>query len=289
MRRNLVALGERDVEGDYGRVVAAGELRVTDGDIRSLYIAGETSIYRSTVHRLFCAGEVNADTLNFGAVKVAGNMVLQGFCKGDTLILTGDLSAELLECRILRSSPAGTGGKRIPSDFNGSQFKWRGTLKAETLENLCALDLSDCDCEFHNIISSGFLSCDGEIVCNNFYSFGSLCCEGINAENITLVLNEGISLRSIAGSNIRILKAFQADRLFKSIPKSSRYGNFVSDGGIICIPNIEGDFISIEYTRAGTVSGIDVIIGDLCIVDRVEYSGSIDISEKAVVNEVIKV
>ncbi len=281
MRRNLIVMGERCIEGNYGRVMAAGALHIDNSDIRALYLAGETSIHRSAVHKFFGSGQVNADCVSFGNIKVAGQVNLQGICKGDTLIVTGDLSAEFLECRILRSSPAGSKGK-------SGHFKWWGTLKAETFENLYALDLSSCDYEFKNIISSAFLSYNGEIACNNFYSFGGLCCEGINAENITVIINDDISLQSVAGSNIRISKAFQADRLFKSIPKSFKYKNFTSDCGIVYIPSIEGDAISIEYTRSDVVSGVDVVIGDLCIIDRVEYTSSIVISEKAVVNEVVR-
>lgn len=53
MRRNLLVLGERYIEGDYGCIMAAGELHVDNSDIRSLYLAGETSIHRSAVHKLF--------------------------------------------------------------------------------------------------------------------------------------------------------------------------------------------------------------------------------------------
>jgi len=281
VRRNLIAVGERCIEGNYGRVLAAGELRIDNSDIRSLYIAGEANIHRSTVGRLLSAGEVNGDCLSFGNVKVAGGVNLQGICKGNTLVVTGDLSAEFLECKILRSSPTG-------SKFKKDHFVWQGTLKAETLENLYALDLSGCDCDVGNIISSGFLLCNGEIACNNFYSFGGLCCQSINAENITIILSDDISLQSVAGSNIRISRVFKVDKMFKSLPKSSRYKNFTSDCGIVYIPSIEGDSVNVEYTRSDVVSGVDVVIGDLCIIDRVEYTGSIVISEKSVVNEVVR-
>ena len=55
------------------------------------------------------------------------------------------------------------------------------------------------------------------------------------------------------------------------------------------LTSIEGDTINIEATNAELVSGMDVIIGDLCIFERVEYSNAIRISEKAIVNEVVKI
>ena len=59
-------------------------------------------------------------------------------------------------------------------------------------------------------------------------------------------------------------------------------------GSIMSVTEIEGDKIEVEYIKADYVSGIDVVIGDLCIIEKVEYKNSIKISEKAVVNEIIK-
>jgi len=310
MRNNSIILGEKRIEGNYNRIIGAGEVQVANSDIGSLYISGEAHISHSAIHKLRGAGEVVGDNVNFGNVKITGEMNLHGVCKADVFTMIGELSADFLECKILRN---GTPNMKIKVEdkkprkidvllrtnnrshcqkkyMNSTRanVQWWGTLKAETFENFYGINLS-CDYEFKNIISSALLMYDGEIVCDNFYSFdGGIQGGSINAENITIILNDEIDLQTIVGSNIRICKTFQEDKLFKSIPKSVHYKNFTSDGSMVNIPSIEGDRISIEHTKSALVSGIDVVIGDLCIVDRVEYKDAIRISEKSVVNEVVK-
>jgi hypothetical protein len=47
--------------------------------------------------------------------------------------------------------------------------------------------------------------------------------------------------------------------------------------------SIEGDNINIDHVKADRVSGLNVKIGDLCVIDRVEYKGNIEVSEKAII------
>ncbi len=106
MRKNAIAIGKRYIEGCYNFIMAAGELYVTDSDINAIYLAGEIDVHNSAVHKLRGAGEVKANHVSWGNVKVAGNISLHGICKGDVIVVIGDLSAEFLECRILRNGPA---------------------------------------------------------------------------------------------------------------------------------------------------------------------------------------
>jgi hypothetical protein len=52
---------------------------------------------------------------------------------------------------------------------------------------------------------------------------------------------------------------------------------------------IEGNNISIEYTEVKTVRGNNILIGDNCRVDLVEYSGELGISPNAIVKNRVKV
>jgi len=310
LKRNSIVLGEKHIEGSYNRIMAAGELHIDNSDIRSLYIAGETHVNNSVIHKLRGAGEIIGESSTFDNVRMAGSMKLHGICRGDILAIEGELFAELLECRILRNGMPNDKknldkNNKIKVDINLSlndnySYKkkylndlnkiihWKGTLKADTFESFYPIYL-ECEYEFRNIISFAYLTWSGEIVCDNFYSLdGGVCGEGINAENINIVLNDEITLQTIVGSNICICKSFQEDKLFKSIPKSANYKNSVLGNSMVSIPNIEGDRISIEYTKSDMISGVDVIIGDLCVIERVEYKNSIRISEKSVVNEVVK-
>ena len=56
----------------------------------------------------------------------------------------------------------------------------------------------------------------------------------------------------------------------------------------INIDSVEGDNIVISYANVNTVSGDKVVIGPKCNVRRVEYRESIELSQDAKVEEVVK-
>ncbi len=282
MRKNSIVVGEKRIEGKYSRILAVGEVQIFDSEIKRLYLMGEANIEHLIIHKLHCMGAIEGEALAFNDFEIIGEANLHDICTGDFFGITGNLSADFLECKILRN---GLPSKKIKMQKN---FEWRGTFKAETFENFSTFFLPR-DYEFRNIISSDLMICNSELVCDNFYSFGGFRGESINAENITMVLHDEIVLQNMMGSKIHICGSFQEDKLFKSIPKSAYYKKTVFRGRLIKIASIEGDRINIEATRSNLVSGIDVVIGDLSVIDRVEYKNSIQISEKAVVGEVIKV
>ena len=96
----------------------------------------------------------------------------------------------------------------------------------------------------------------------------------------------------VTGTNITISAARHLDKNFKSLPKSlpnSYYTRLDTlPVSLMVLSSIEGDNISIDHVKADLVSGLNVKIGDLCIIDRVEYKENIKISEKAIVSEVVK-
>lgn len=283
MRRNIIVLGTRNISGNYGRVAITGKIIIRDSKIDRLYCAGESVIQNSSIRKASCAGDVKAEKSDFGTVKLAGEFRMKGVCKGDIISIDGRLSTEYLECRILKNGFSKGKAKTI-----GQQnLEWCGSIKAETFENYNHMNL-DFDYQFTNIISYAPLYSKDEIVCDNFYSFGKLHTEAVNAENIYLMPQPDMVINSITGSNIVIAKKFQADALFKRVPKTKTYQGISSGNDIICIDHLEADNISIENTKAQLVSGNEVIIGELCIINRVEYRTKIIISEKAIVNEVIK-
>lgn len=141
--------------------------------------------------------------------------------------------------------------------------------------------------------TSGTLYCDGDIKskstefsgtvkCQNFEAdtidgAGRIACNGeINADRVYLRLASSVNSRakSIVGSKITIkpLHTF-------IIP----FHSSVMETGLI-----EGDEIEINYVEAETVRGTNVKIGKKCKINRLEYSGTADIDNGAVVSEVVK-
>jgi|LSQX01.2.fsa_nt_gb hypothetical protein len=285
MGRNILAFGRRAISGKFGRVMCAGDISINNGDIKSLYSAGDVDIADSRIKKLRCAGDVTAINSVFEDFKGAGYVYLKGMSKADVVVAVGELEAEFLECNILRNF-----SKNKKTKINGLSkvIEWKGDFKAKTFENLCSFVLS-CKYDFENIISSNLLTCQDELTCENLYSFDTIEAETINAENVFIVPRVNSKVDSVLGSTIRISRTFKPDQRFRSILKTVNYRSFKSNDEIMSLTSIEGDTINIEATNAELVSGMDVIIGDLCIIERVEYSNAIRISEKAIVNEVVKI
>jgi hypothetical protein len=291
----MISLGQRAIQGEYNTVLMAGELRVQDSRIKHLNCAGQVRVTKSTLGRVQCVGELIAEGSGFTRLAVTGEAKLSGICNGDIVEITGSITAEYLESRILSN---GTGKKSKNQNQNNSQEQsqkqsqnrdcsWQGVFYAESFENCSDLFL-DFEYKFKNIISYAKLFSRSEIECEEFYSFSSLEAEAVNADRILLLTQGEVKVGQLTGETITISRGYQPDQRFKRLPKTRGYKNQNDKITIASIGIMEADHIEVEYVKAGLISGTEVIIGDLCIIDRVEYRGSIKISDKAVVNEVVK-
>ncbi len=279
MRQNTIALGEKHLEGDYHRIIAAGGIWLKDSKTKSVYTAGDIDIENSCIRKIYSAGDLTAKAVTIGLGKIAGNLTLQGICKADKLMIAGGISAEYLECKCLRN---GSNNSKV-----NNTLCWSGFIKAETFESVAPF-LLDLDYEFTSMIISGSLRSNSEIACTNFYGLDQITAPCINADLIVLLTTEGTEVRELVGSQIIVETKFKPDKTFKSIPKTLRYNDLYSDKSLITIEAISGDKVIINSVKANSVSGIDVVIGDLCIVDEVVYQKSIKVSDKAVVGRVVK-
>jgi len=288
MKRNIWALGDRSISGSLDRVFAAGNLKIDKANIKKIRSAGDININNSYIDNVYVVGHINSKNSNFGDFKVVGDIEIEGVCKASTFGVTGRLKADFLECNILRNSSK---GKKTSENGTLRTVEFKGSFKAKTFENFYPFYMN-CDFRFDNIISDSYLQYNGVLECERFYSFEDLHVEGVNAEFIYIRPNAKIELESIVGSQIIVSDNFKVDKEFKEIPMTlspNSYKNLTkSKSHIISISEIEGDKIEIDHVKAEYISGIDVVIGDLCIIEKVEYKNSIKISEKAVVNKIVK-
>ncbi|NLZ82761.1 MAG: hypothetical protein GX915_03750 [Clostridiales bacterium] len=284
MRSRVMALGDRSLCGNYSSVKAAGNLEITDSTIKKLSCAGDVTITKSKIGKFRCAGNIEGDASYFADLKHAGSINLKGVCQGGTITIKGVALVDLLDCKILRNGFIGNRVKVMSSDEGVS---WNGSFKADTFENTSFINL-DFEYDFKSIINVSVLHSKKEIICENFYNFNELNVPEINGENIFILTRDEIKINQLVGSNVIIQSQFTPDKLYRNIPKSISNKKIAGEKNIVKVKNIEADKIHIEYTKSDLVSGQDVIIGDLCIIDRVEYSNRLRISDKAVVNEVIK-
>ncbi len=284
MKRNLISLGKRAIQGDYNTVLAAGELRIQDSRIKHLNVAGQVEAVKSFLGKVHCAGQFQAKEIQFTRLAVTGDSKLNGICRGDTVAITGSVTADFMECRILCN---GTGNRNSKLRQNTNN-DWQGVFHADTFENCGELQMNF-EYRADSIISHAGLRSLNELECENFYSFSDLVAEAVNADRIFLLTRASIHVGQLTGTSVIIKRDFKADKAYKGIPKTVAYKRQNRPNQMAYIRAIEADHVETEYTSAELISGDDIIIGDLCIIDRVEYRRSIAISEKAIVNEVVKV
>ncbi|MGL6174998.1 MAG: hypothetical protein ACRC1P_10380 [Cellulosilyticaceae bacterium] len=286
----VICIGERTLSGKHKRVYSAGEVHMEESEICSVYGAGEIEINQSKVNKVRAAGELNVYNSTLLDVNAVGEINLKGVTKAKYMIVHGELNSECLECNHLVVDDK-TDRRSYVNSKNRIDAKIEGFVKTDILENYAKLDMTF-EYEVDTLINGGELIVPQGIECESLYSFGKIKSEEVNAENIYIMPLEDSRIKQIMGSHIQITKEFQLDKFLKNMPK--KYFKKYFEGlkyqkvGIIEVQAIEGDRVILNYVKAELVSGIDVVIGDLCIIDRVEYSGSIKISPKAVVNEVVK-
>ncbi|MBB6215375.1 cytoskeletal protein CcmA (bactofilin family) [Anaerosolibacter carboniphilus] len=139
-----------------------------------------------------------------------------------------------------------------------------GSIDAETVENKGVITIKK-DCNSEIFTSRGA------------FKIGGL----LNAGNIDISLYAPCKAREIGGEKIEINmgRSFSLRKLIKSIiPMLDIHVG-------LCSEVIEGDEVYLEYTKAKVVRGNNVIIGEGCEIELVEYKGLFEKSDKSVVIE----
>ena len=204
-----------------------------------------------------------------GSLTVHGLMACSGAGRADGPILAEEL----------RVSGAFTGEAdaevRGLAEISGS-LKTEGSLKAGTLviSGICTAAGGVCANE---IRSSGSLKTEGDLQAETLTASGVLYVRGLlNAGTADIQLAGEDLIGSIGGGTIRVRKRPVNFRFFQKRP------HLISN-------LIEADEIDLEYTDAQIVRGVNVRIGPECVIDRVEYSGTLTTDADAIVREKVKV
>ncbi|MFR1517813.1 MAG: hypothetical protein ACLSVG_03410 [Clostridia bacterium] len=284
MKYSVTTFGSRQLEGEYKKVRSAGDLQIANSKVRSLLCAGDIDIRDAVIDKIRNAGDLHASNLTFGNCKTAGSITLRGICRGDTIVCIGGMDAEFLECRCIRY---GTEPKRVRRS-DPKSWDWSGMFKAETFEIQLPVILS-MDFDFQNIIARSEITAEKEIQCSAFYALNGVTAPSINADRIFLLAKGNLCVGEVLGSDIVIDSVFKPDQAFNACPKTLRYHKITeNNNSIVRAETISGDSVRIKYTKAQSVSGADVEIGDFCVIDEVIYKNTIRLSKKAVVGKVVK-
>ncbi|MGG5461031.1 hypothetical protein [Clostridium sp. B9] len=231
---------------------------------------------KSDIQDIRIAGAGNISAGEYGNVKIAG--------AGEVL---GTIKAENV-------SVSGTG--EFHGDINSKLVKASGTLECygsmnvegllkvngsgEIKENLKGKEIVvNGSCEvggnvsFEKMISRGGCEIKGDCEGEEFSSLGYISIDGLLAADKISIIPEGNSyIKEIGGEEITIKAEKKTKIMFFKI-------SIGSDGVLNC-DTIEGDKIYLENTQCKIVRGGDITIGKGCKIEKVEYTGEINITDK---------
>ncbi|MGL4742407.1 MAG: hypothetical protein ACRC41_16710 [Sarcina sp.] len=123
----------------------------------------------------------------------------------------------------------------------------------------------------------GSLSSCGDFTASEFNVRGCVRnIEGLlNSEIIDITFEYGGYINEIGGSVVKITKNRNNKFFSKLKPK------------ILKVNSIDADDISLEFSKVGTINGHNIVVGDGCIIDKIEYTGRLEISPNSKVTSLI--
>ena len=213
-----------------------------------------------------------------GAGTVAGGSYNEIKCSGSASI------AADIKCRYLSGSGSILAHGNIDCEgavkISGA-FSSHGEVKAEAFKGAGAVKIKK-SLTAKEIEVSGALKVLGDVSAEEAELRGATRIEGLlNADKLYIELDQGSfsssKIASIGGSCVKVKAHRKMWKLF-----GKKYS-------ILETNLIEADKVELENTHADTVRTIDAIIGDGCKIGTLEYSGEVKISEKAEVENLVKV
>ncbi|BBO00368.1 hypothetical protein [Sporolactobacillus terrae] len=210
-------------------------------------------------------GETQSNGGKFDKVRTMGECTITGSVEADSCKVMGECSISGdLSCTTFKNM----GEVAIGGSLAAKQARLMGQTQ---VQGHCALQQSVVYGELtiaQNVTGEsmkvhGMLSVSGDVSLEALGMRGGIQVAGLlNCDTIDMVLkfNTINKVREIGASRVSVKR------------KRSLFGP--SQPQHLRAEMIEGDQIALEDTEAKVVRGTDVVIGDGCAIDRVEYSGS---------------
>ena len=141
------------------------------------------------------------------------------------------------------------------------------------------------------IESTGSIKCVSDIEAENISIAGTLMCDGlVNAENLNLKMEtQKMRVGSIGGGMITVYPGYTDNPVNKITPLKKVLKAINTGCKLVVSESIEGDIVNLECVEAPIVCGRIVILGDGCIIGKVQYTEKLEIAEGATVEEEIKI
>ena len=254
---------------NYNDIHISGGGRVAGGRCNTVSISGSGKIQGSVECESFHvsgAAKVEDGSLTVhGPLSCSGAAKVEGPFSARSVKVSGSLSAE------------GEAVVEETAEVSGS-LKAEGALRVGRLavSGVCKAEGGITANEIH---VSGVLKTEGDVQAEKFQSSGVLSIEGLlNAETVEILLNGENNVDSIGGGRVLVQRKTKGFSLF-GLQKRACLNTAL----------IEADVIDVEYTNCETVRGVNVHIGAACVVNRVEYSGTLTTAADAQIGEKVKI
>ncbi len=233
-----------------------------------------------------CPGEYSAISIS-GSAKVTGKILCETFHVSGAAKADGDIEC-LKDMKVSGAFKTTHNIKTCDLSVSGSCHT-DGNVNAIGNVKISGSARIDGGLKAAKIRISGGVNIGTDIEAEQFEASGNVKCPGLlNAQSVDIRTGgSGIQIGQIGGGTIVIAKERHGGAdilrlpLFQKLMQNSSVGNRVE--------LIEGDNIAVEACHVGKIVGANVAIGEGADVDRIEYSESIEIHEKAKVGEYVKV
>lgn len=186
--------------------------------------------------------------------KVSGKLTTEGFIEANELHVSGMCYSDRLNVKESRISGITT----VKNAISAHQLKVSGVLNAAKM------------IEAEHLKVTGRLNCEGLI----------------NAERVELEAKSGSTFEEIGASEVKIIR-YESGHPINGV-LTSVINSFTEAFGVnkrVMGKQIEADQIYVESATIQKISGHDIVIGPDCVIDEVEYTGTLVVDKKSTVKQ----
>lgn len=200
-------------------------------------------------------------------LKISGSSTTQGGIFNNVKISGSATINGHIECVDMSTS----GSSKVMGNISSDEISTSGTCKVSG------------NVHSENIVVSGLISIGGDCESERFETSGGFRIGGLlNAGTVKVRIGGKSNVREIGGEKIEVQR--YKYRGFMAIEKIIK--NLFNIEGKLNCEIIEGDEIFLEDTNARIVRGNNITIGSGCEIDTVEYTGTLNTVEDAIVKNV---
>ncbi len=218
----------------------------------------------------------------YDTVKVAGSGKIEGNVDANQISTAG---ACKIEGNVKAKRMKTAGACKIIGDVQVGELKTAGSCAVEGRVEADSLESAGSQTILKGVTAkaieiAGGWKVGGDVEADRFTAKGSINISGLlSADEVHLELGGRSKVREIGGGRIAVKRSNQGWFTFIGLGWGS---------GSLEVETIEADEIYLEATKAQTVRGKRITIGEDCRIERVEYEESLQVDESAEVKERVK-